>query len=92
MKEKKTSAEPVSSCNKAIPAGINIRMKAYIQIIFFSDEVLDSLKSFAKASAVANLANSMGCKLILPILIHALAPEISVPKNKTKILSNRKKI
>ena len=64
-------------------------MDARNQMFLRSETVLPSFKNLANAKAVAHLANSVGCMLNEPILIHALAPDISEPINNTNIIRNR---
>ena len=90
MKDAKTRAEPVSFCSRAMTAGIPIKIKAENHWVFRSFSVLALLKNLAMANAVANFANSIGWMLKLPILIHALAPLMSVPMNTTDNINNMK--
>ena len=77
----------MSGCNAMSTAGIvNNNM-----LISFTESRLKStelrLRYRATARAVANLANSEGCKLKLPNANHERAPEISFPATKTSAKS-----
>ena len=86
-KAAKTSAEPVSCCSRIRPAGTSIIAAAIrrpLELLIFTSMLPTYL---ARASAVANLANSDGCSRKNPRSIHDLPP-LTVTARKSVNTSN----
>lgn len=83
LKEKKTSADPTSGCNIINNTGaaiIDIEIKIDLKLFNLIDGLAKKLLSDKQ---VANFANSEGCRVNPPILIHDLAPLNSLPTSNT---------
>ena len=76
-----TNADPVSCCRNTSTAGIPMIISdaTLVRVCFHSTSM--ALMYLASANAVANLANSDGCNLKGPRLIHDVAPLVTVAIN-----------
>ena len=73
-KAAKTKADPVSCCRKTSTAGMPMMASATTLVRIWPQSTLMALMYLAKASEVANLANSDGCRRKAPRSIHDLPP------------------
>ena len=80
-KARNTSADPVSCCRNTNAIGISTMAAAttLVPVCFHSTPMVDMY--FDSASAVANLANSDGCRRKNPRSIHDLPPCDTVAMN-----------
>ena len=79
---KKTIADPGSGWRVIKIIGISIIRKTIIISLNLLRSVWMMLKNFAKKIAVHNLLNSVGWKLIGPIINQDFAPPLSTPNKK----------